>query len=133
VNDDYKQGMTSSFQTGLRLLPHVDATFLVLGDELIFDPNLLKLMIHKMENSLDKALIISPIHNGKKGHPLLFHRQLFPEILNLKNNRTIRDIVHLHADRLLTIEASQWTILDIDTPEDYGRISDLIKSGNWIL
>ena len=94
VNEAYEQGMTSSFQTGLRLLPHVEAAFLVLGDEPIFDPNLLKLMMHKMENSHGKALIISPIHNGKKGHPLLFHRQLFPEILNLKNPQTIRDIVH---------------------------------------
>ena len=33
VNEDYEQGMTSSFQTGLQLLPHVDAAFLVLGDE----------------------------------------------------------------------------------------------------
>jgi molybdenum cofactor cytidylyltransferase len=131
VNEAYEQGMTSSFQTGLRLLSHVDAAFLVLGDEPIFDPKLLKVMMHKMESSLGEALIISPVHNGKKGHPLLFHRQLFPEILNLKNSQTIRDIVHLHIDRMLTVEAPQWTILDIDTPDDYARMSGLIKTGDW--
>jgi molybdenum cofactor cytidylyltransferase len=133
VNEDYEQGMTSSFKKGLQTLPYVDAAFLVLGDEPIFDPNLLKLMVQQMDNSQGKALIVSPIHKGKKGHPLLFHRQLFAEILNLKNPQTIRDIVHRYADRLLTIEAPQWTIMDIDTPEDYAWISGLLKTGNWVL
>ncbi len=130
VNKDYEQGMTSSFQKGLQMLPHVDAAFLVLGDEPIFDPNILKLIVQQMENSQGKALIVSPIHKGKKGHPLLFHRQLFAEILNLKSSQTIREIVHRYADRLFTIEAPQWTIMDIDTPEDYARISGLIKTGS---
>jgi molybdenum cofactor cytidylyltransferase len=133
VNEDYEQGMTSSFQKGLQMLPYVDAAFLVLGDEPIFDPNVLNVMIQQMENSQGKALIVSPIHKGKKGHPLLFHRQLFAEILNLKNPQTIRDIVHRYADRLLTIEAPQWAIIDIDTPEDYARIINLIKTGHYVL
>ncbi len=133
VNEDYEQGMIFSFQKGLQMLPYVDAAFLVLGDEPIFDSNFLKLMIQQMENSQGKTLIVSPIHKGKKGHPLLFHRQLFTEILNLKNPQTIRDIVHRYTDRLLTIEAPQWTIMDIDTPEDYARISGLIKTGKWVL
>ena len=133
INEDYRQGMTSSFQKGLQILPYVDAAFLVLGDEPIFDPNILKLMVQQMENSHNRALIVSPIHKGKKGHPLLFHRQLFGEILSLKSSQTIREIVHRYADRLFTIEAPQWTIMDIDTPEDYARISDLIKTGNWVL
>jgi molybdenum cofactor cytidylyltransferase len=133
VNEAYEQGMTSSFQRGLQMLPYVDAAFLVLGDEPIFDPNILKLMVQQMENSQGKALIVSPIHKGKKGHPLLFHRQLFGEILSLNSSQTIREIVHRHLGQLFTIEAPQWTIMDIDTPEDYARISGLIKTGNWVL
>jgi molybdenum cofactor cytidylyltransferase len=129
VNRDYEQGMTSSFKTGLQLLSHVDAVFLVLGDEPILDPKLLRLMIGQMEKGKGEALIVSPIHKGKKGHPLLFHSRLFEEILNLKNSQTIRDVVHRHADKLVTVEAPKWIIMDIDTPEDYNRISNLIKTG----
>ena len=132
VNEDYEQGMASSFQRGLQALAYVDAAFLVLGDEPLFDPNLLKTMVQLMEKSQGKALIVSPIHRGKKGHPLLFHRQLFTEILNLKSPQTIRDVVHRHADRLLTVEAPQWTTMDIDTPEDYARISSFAKDGSWV-
>jgi len=130
VNEDYEQGMTSSFLKGLQTLPYVDAAFLVLGDEPIFDPGILKLMVQRMQENQGKALIVSPIYKGKKGHPLLFHRKLFPEILRLKNPQTIREIVHRNAKRLLTVEAPQWTTMDIDTPEDYKRISSLAKTGS---
>jgi molybdenum cofactor cytidylyltransferase len=133
VNDDYEQGMTSSFQKGLQMLLQVDAAFLVLGDEPILDPNILKLMMQQMETGKGKTLIVSPIHKGKKGHPLLFHKQLFEEILALKSSQTIRDIVYKYAGQMSTIEAAQWTIMDIDTPEDYALMMAAMKTGNWIL
>lgn len=131
INENYEQGMTSSFQKGLGLMRHVDAAFLILGDEPILDKNLLNVMIQRMEKDGDNALIVSPIHRGKKGHPLLFRKQLFGEMLELKKNETIRDVVHRHADRLLTIEAPEWTIMDIDTPEDFARVRNLIKIGGY--
>ena len=51
VNRDYELGMTSSFQVGLHLLMHVDAAFLVLGDEPIFDPKFLRSLIEPMEKN----------------------------------------------------------------------------------
>ena len=132
VNEDYEQGMTSSFQKGLQMISNVDAAFLVLGDEPILDPNVLKAMVQQMENSHGKALIVCPIHKGKKGHPLLFDRHCLQKYVNLKSPQTIRDIVHRHANSLLTIEAPKWTTLDIDTPEDYARVSGLIKTGSWV-
>ncbi len=128
VNIDYEQGMISSFQKGLELLTGVDSAFLVLGDEPILDSDLLKLMIQQMENNQDKALIVSPIYKGKKGHPLLFHRELFEEIQKLKAPQTLRYVVHTYADRMIVVDAPEWTIMDIDTPEDYARISALAKS-----
>lgn len=127
INDDYKQGMTSSFQKGLKALAFVDAAFLVLGDEPIFDPQVLSLMITQMEKRQNEALIVSPIHKGKKGHPLLFNRQLFNEIMDLKYPLTIRDVVHRYSNRLFTVEAPEWTLMDIDTPEDYKRSISLAE------
>ena len=128
INMDFEFGMTSSFQKGLQQLKTVDAAFLVLGDEPIFDPKILLSLIEQMEQRRDKALIATPIYNGQKGHPLLFHSQLFAEILDLKSSQTIRDVVHSRADKLVKIEAPQWTTMDIDTPEDYDRVCNLIKT-----
>ena len=128
LNVDYEAGMTSSFQTGLLVLSNVDAVFLVLGDQPIMDPKLLATMIQTMEKNAE-ALIVCPVHKDKKGHPLLFRRQLFGEILSLKTTQTIREIVHAHTDRMVTLEAPEWTAVDVDTPEDYARISRLTKTG----
>jgi molybdenum cofactor cytidylyltransferase len=129
LNVNYEAGMTSSFQTGLLVLSNVDAAFLVLGDQPIMEPKLLGTMIQMMEKNAE-ALIACPIHNGKKGHPLLFRKQLFGEIFSLKTTQTIRAIVHAHADQLVTLEAPEWTTIDIDTPQDYARLSGLTKTGN---
>jgi len=126
-----EQGMTSSFQTGLIVLSNVDAVFLVLGDEALFDPKVLESIVQTMENSHDQALIVSPVHKGKKGHPLLFHRELFGEILSLKGTQTMREVVHGHVDRLVMVEAPEWTAMDIDTPEDYERLTNLMKTGQF--
>jgi molybdenum cofactor cytidylyltransferase len=130
INKDFKRGMISSFQKGLQMLPPVDAAFLILGDEPILDDNFLNAMIQHMENSRGRALLVSPIHKGKKGHPLLVHRQLFSEILDLEKTETMRDVIRRHADRLLTIMAPEWTIMDIDTPDDYARIHSLMNGGS---
>jgi len=126
LNVDYEKGMTSSFQTGLIVISNVDAVFLVLGDQLVLDPNLLKKMVGIMETNPD-ALIVCPMYKGKKGHPLLFRRHLFGEIMSLREDQTIRDVVHAHTDKLMTVEAPEWSIMDIDTPEDYARINEMIK------
>jgi molybdenum cofactor cytidylyltransferase len=127
INERYEEGMTSSFQSGLRQIMNVDAAFLVLGDEPILDHEFLDAMIEEMKKNLGRVLIISPIYRRKKGHPLLFHKELFDEILELKEPDVIRDVVHRHTDKLLTIRAPKWTVMDIDTPDDFTRIRKLIE------
>ncbi len=120
-------GMVSSFQTGLIVIAGLDAVFLVLGDQPILDQSLLKSMVKAMEDNR-ASLIVSPIHEGKRGHPLLFRQKLFGELLGLKSNQAIRDIVHAHEDKLITVEASEWTTMDLDTPEDYQRMKESVGS-----
>ena len=119
-------GMVSSFQTGLIVLSNFEAVFLVLGDQPILDPAFLQTMVSKMESD-PEALIVSPVNDGKKGHPLLFRRQLFGEIMSLQEGQTIRDVVHAHADKLILVEAPEWTTMDIDTPEDYERLKKIVN------
>ncbi len=127
VNERYEEGMTSSFKIGLKQIEHVDAALLVLGDQLILDPRFIDVMIEHMERNIGKALIVSPIYKGKKGHPFLLSKELFNEILSLKENEVIRDVIHRHVDKLLTIEGAKWTIMDIDTPKDFTETVRLLE------
>ena len=128
INERYEEGMTSSFKTGMRHVEHADAAFLVLGDQLILDPKFLDAMIKQMEENRGRALIVSPVFKGKKGHPVLFSKELFVEILSLEKNESIRDIIHRHGDSLLTIRGDKWTVMDIDTLENFTKAKRYIEA-----
>jgi molybdenum cofactor cytidylyltransferase len=123
-----ERGMASSVQTGIIVLSNVDAIFIVLGYQPILDSSLLRKMIKTLGGN-SETLIVSPIHNEKEGHPLLFRKSLFGELISLRDNQSIRDVVHAHADKVINVEAPQWSIMDIDTPEDYKRMQAEYKSG----
>jgi molybdenum cofactor cytidylyltransferase len=124
LNPDYKEGMTTSFKAGLSRVS-ADAAFLCLGDQVVLDPLLMNRMIDAMESDPD-ALIVSPIYNGMRGHPVLFKASLYPEIMGLGKGDILKDIVDRHEDSHLRIEGDVWCTLDMDTPEDYEKIRDLL-------
>ena len=76
-NPDYEEGMTTSFQAGLRALdPEVEAVFMVLSDTFGFSTELLEWMADLMEDD-PETLIVSPVYQWKRGHPVLLRRPLF--------------------------------------------------------
>lgn len=120
-NASYEEGMTSSFQTGLKET-NADAVFLILGDSFGLDPNLLKKMIDTLVT--ENALIVSPIYNGVKGHPVLFHSKIC-EIINKRKDTILKDIVIQNSDYHKTVEGSIWTSVDFDTPDDFEKVKEL--------
>jgi len=125
-NPNYEEGMTTSFRAGLRAAS-ADAVFLVLGDQIGLEPSLLLRMIDMMEGD-QSALIVSPAYGGRRGHPTLFRRPLFSEILGLRGEETLKDVVLRHETEHRTVEGDEWTVLDLDTPEDYEHALRLWKS-----
>jgi len=116
-NPRHDEGMTTSFQAGLRAVD-ADAAFLVLGDQVGLTKNLLSTMIQVMVED-DDALIVSPRYGERRGHPVLFRRSLFWEILALGPGESLRDVVERHGDCHRYVEGDVWTVIDMDTPEEY--------------
>jgi CTP:molybdopterin cytidylyltransferase MocA len=98
-------GVVSSFKTGLNVIQNVEAAFLVLGDESIFDPAHFMEMIRVMERN-SEVLIVRLVQDGKKGNLLLFRKALFSEILSLTTEQTILDVLKAHDDKLVNVEVS---------------------------
>jgi molybdenum cofactor cytidylyltransferase len=125
-NPDYEEGMTTSFKAGLNRAS-VDAAFLCLGDQAVLDPALMDRMIDAME-AHPEALIVSPVHEGRRGHPVLFRDTLFPEIMSLGRGDTMKDIVDGHGNHHIKVEGDVWCTLDMDTPEDYEMIRERLAA-----
>ncbi|MDI6884009.1 MAG: nucleotidyltransferase family protein [Hadesarchaea archaeon] len=118
VNKNYREGMVSSFKEGLKKLKDHDAVFLALGDQPFVDQDFLVKAIDVWKTG---AKIVSPVFKGKKGHPVLFDRSLFDEILLLQKHEMIRDVTHRHDSEHYLIEAGEWAVIDLDTPESFEK------------
>jgi molybdenum cofactor cytidylyltransferase len=125
-NLDHEKGMTTSFKTGIRALGDVDAAFLILGDQLGLRPELIRRMEAAIED-VPCALIVSPMHDGRRGHPVLFRGSLFREILAVEGS--LKDVVDAHAGEHVHVEGGEWSTLDFDTPADFERAKRLYELG----
>lgn len=123
-NPDYMKGMTTSFQAGLRAIDKdVNTVYLVLSDTFGFKQELLYAMEEKMARST--ALLVSPVYDGKRGHPVLVAYELFEEFLALGDGETMRDVVSRHEHEHEYVPGDIWTQIDLDTPEDYQCVKQL--------
>jgi molybdenum cofactor cytidylyltransferase len=126
MNENYTRGMTSSFKKGLTMVK-TEAAFLVLGDQLGIEPSIMNTMADKMEKD-DRVLVVSPVYQGKRGHPVLLRDELFPKILALDKRKTIKDLVNRFEEFHHTVKGNQFSVMDFDTPEEFSNIVKLWKS-----
>ncbi len=121
VNPNYQQGQLSSLHAAVRHLQadtSCDGMLVHLVDHPYIDPVLVRAMLQHFSNS--KNLIVVPRHRGKRGHPVIFSRALFAELLNAPMAEGAKAVVNAHREETLEIDTEDVGItLDIDTPELY--------------
>lgn len=125
VNEKYEEGMASSFKIGVRTLLSTDAVFLVLADQPLLDTGFLNKMIRRLEAG-SRVSIVSPIYKGKKGHPVLFSKETYHSILDLSRNETLHEVLAEYAGSLTFLKGDRWTVTDMDTPDDVGKVRRLM-------
>lgn len=73
--------------------------------------------------------IAVPVYEGRRGHPVLFRRAVFQELLEAPDDQGARSVVRRVPSRVLEVPVSDPAVLeDIDTPEDYDRLISSTKS-----
>jgi molybdenum cofactor cytidylyltransferase len=126
INHDYKQGQLSSLQAAIRHLESssegssVDGILVHLVDHPYISAGLVNLMINRFYET--KKLIVVPRFQGRRGHPVIFSRALFSELLAAGLDQGAKPVVHAHRDETLEIDTEdKGVLIDIDTPEEYRR------------
>ncbi|MCU0377344.1 MAG: nucleotidyltransferase family protein [Bacteroidales bacterium] len=118
-NTNYKEGMLSSVKCGFDHLPaEFGAALVVLGDQPMIETEVINLVIETYINS-DKGIVV-PVHNGKRGHPLLIDRRYREEISGLAGPDGLKGLLVNHPEDILEVETGHISVLkDIDTQEEY--------------
>ena len=123
INTEYKNGQLSSLQSAIRYIEkenRCDGILVHLVDHPYVDPRLIDLMIQRFYET--KMLIVVPRYQGKRGHPVIFSRALFKDLLTAPVDQGAKSVVKAHRAETLEIDTEDEGIaLDIDTPELYGR------------
>ena len=121
INPDYKLGQLSSLQVAVRNLqsdPDCDGMLVHLVDHPYLESSLVEEMISRFYES--EKLIVVPTCRGKRGHPVIFSRKLFEELLRAPLDQGAKAVVNAHRDETLEMETGEEGItVDIDTPELY--------------
>jgi len=118
-NPEWVEGIATSLSAGIRALsPDARAALVVLADH----PGLSARLIDRLvEGYLHAgAAIVAPVYRGRRGHPVLFARTLFPELLRLHGDEGARSLLDRPGADLVCIEVDDPAVIqDIDTPDDY--------------
>ncbi len=122
VNEDPADGPITSVRTVLNQLdPEIEAICLLPLDHPRVTAATVSLLVEAASTS--GAALTLPRYRGKRGHPAIFRRSLFPELLDAELEGGARTIVHAHLDRARIVEmADDDVTIDVDTPSDYARL-----------
>jgi len=122
VNPDPGEGPITSLRLALEQLdPGVAGIVWLPVDHPLVLPETVRALLAEARAS--GAAVTLPVRGTKRGHPAVFRRALFGELLDPSLEGGARTVVHrhLHHARLLPVD-DRGVTADIDTPEAYERI-----------
>lgn len=116
-NNNWQTGMASSVVAGVQAVPgEASALVVMLGDQ----PGVDVAVVHRAIEAwraTEKPIVVTQYSDGR-GHPVLFARELFSELLTLEGDRGARSLIERSPDRVAVIEVDGPMPHDVDTRED---------------
>lgn len=74
------------------------------------------------------APLTLPVFGEKRGHPAVFGRALFPELLDATLEGGARTVVHRHLEAARLVQTTErGVVADVDTPDAYADALDLSR------
>jgi len=118
LNPNWEQGQLSSIQAGVRSLEGMGT------DGMMLCPVDHPLVSARMVNDLidrfyaEKRAIVLPTYKGRRGHPAIFARQLYAELLGAPAETGARAVVWAHAADVFEVPTDEeGVVLNINDPD----------------
>jgi len=124
-NPNYARGQLSSLKVGLSAIqPDAAGALVHLGDHPMVKVETFQAIVDAYVDAYNEAKkpIVVARHNGHRGHPVIFDRALFGELLCAPEEEGARHVVNADASRVAYVDLNDPGInLDLDTPSDLSR------------
>jgi molybdenum cofactor cytidylyltransferase len=129
VNPVPEEGQAGSVRAGIAALPaSVDAALIALGDQPLLAPSIIPALLAARRTS--PKLIVAPRYRDGQGNPVLFKREIFPELLRLTGDQGARRIIQKEPARVEWVDLDLPMPPDVDTPDDYEKIRANLRAGD---
>jgi xanthine dehydrogenase accessory factor len=117
-NPDFADGLSTSLKKGIENLPEdCAAAMVLLGDMPGVTPDLARRVAASFEPAKGRSICVAAA-NGERGHPVLWARQFFPELMQLSGDQGARGLMASHPENIVEVAAGDSApLIDIDTPE----------------
>lgn len=122
VNEEWPEGMGSSIRHGIDALgSQVKCAVVMLGDQPYVTPqHICSLASRHFDGG---APIVASLYDNVRGVPCAFGSEVFPELLALTGDSGAKELIRAASAKVDTVPFFGGS-LDIDTQEDYDRLSD---------
>ena len=119
------RGQSTSVIAGLWAVnSECEGVMFLAGDQPLIRKELINSLIEKFHAS--SALIVAPKFKDEARNPVLFRRELFPNLLKLTGDRGERALLETHRMKTALVEwQDEASFLDIDEPADFERLKGL--------
>jgi len=116
-NPEYEKGLSTSLDNGLRAVPEDAAGALICLSDM---PGVAARHMDALIDAFapeEGCGIVLPVHEGKRGNPVLWARRYFAELRAVSGDVGGRHLLGEHADDLCEVPLDDAVLLDLDTPD----------------
>lgn len=129
-NPRWEEGQGFSVAAGVQAVqdqqPEAHAILFMLADQPRLQPETLKTLLEHFATlgQAGQQAIIFPVHEGKRGNPVIFGRAYFEELTALQGDTGGRAVVRAHPEAASEVPVPDPAIHeDVDTLEDLARLT----------
>lgn len=119
-NPDYEEGMSTSLKAGVSAVaPESAGMAVLLADMPQLKGDTLNALIATFQSS-EGAAICAPHCQGRQGNPVIWPKDIFPDIITLTGDKGAKSLLKRHAQRVIEVPCDDDGVLrDLDTPDDF--------------
>lgn len=120
-NPEFGAGCSSSYRAGIGALdPRADAVAVLLGDQPGVDHAVIDTVVEAWRRTRDRVMLAS--YRTREGHPLVFARALFADLVVLQGDKAAWKIVDAHRDWIRVVGVDRPHPRDVNTWEEYAQL-----------
>ena len=120
ANPNASHGLSSSLRLGLRsIAENADGVLIALADMPGVTAELVNSLLAAFAESKSRMIVFPVAVDGRRGHPVIWPKELIPELMNLSGDAGGREIIARHRELWCPVPCEDLgAFTDIDTRED---------------